>query len=117
MSIETRHFEGIEARVPVLDAESEQVFDSERLDKQWGLVTEAIRQQVLHNPETRKLCAGYVSTPVSEELAEEFVTAMASVDPRVAQLAARYKATLREYLSLPPVPDEQVKPDIRNAPI
>jgi len=105
----------IEARTPILDAESGAEFTPDKIEQQWQLLSEAMRRQILENPETRQLAIEFIDTPVSETLPGEFTTRM-SQDERVGRLLGRYETEVGGYLGLDPVPDDIIKPDIANAP-
>lgn len=105
----------IESRRPIIGPEVNQVFSPDAVDRQWRLVTEATRRELIAIPEVRRALSGFCTTPVSETLPEDFLKAVSSVDPRIANLADRFNAGIRAYLELPPVPNEQVVPDIRHA--
>ncbi len=106
----------IETRIPVIGPEGRHAFLSDDIDKQWGLITEATRRNFIIKPESRNALLKFCTTPVSETLPDQFLKTVSGVDERIARLAKRYRASIRSYLEIPPVPDEQVKPDIRNAP-
>lgn len=103
----------IEARTPIINTESAQKYPLEAMDKQWGLVTEAVRREIINNQDARKSLIQFCKTPVSETLPDQFIQAISVSDQRVAMLANRYNSGIKGYLELPAVPDEQIKPDIR----
>lgn len=106
----------IEGRKPILDQESAKTFPPKNIDRQWNFITEAIRRDIATKPEIRKQLEVFCVKPVSETLPNECIDLLSKNDPRIANLAERYKSEAKAYLVLPPVPDEQIKPDIRNAP-
>lgn len=85
------------------------------IEKQWMLLTEAVRREILENPEARRLAAAYATKPVSESLPDDFLAGLSS-NKRVAKLKERYSQTIGDFLKLPPVPEERIDPDIRHAP-
>ena len=107
--------ENISVREPVLNESSAESFSSSALDRQWTLVTEAVKRELLHSPEVRQALIQFCSAPLSENLPKDFLEAMSDVSTRVAKLAQRYDSSLVKYLELPPVPDDQMIPDIRLA--
>lgn len=104
----------IPQREPVLDETSAEQFETSVLDKQWSLITAAIREEILNDPETRELAVSFINSPVSEALPAEFLKVI-SANERVARLVDRYEQHLGSYTELDAVPDEQLQPDIRNA--
>lgn len=104
----------IPQREPILDETTSEQFETSELDKQWLLVTEVVRQEILTDPETRKLVANFINSPVSETLPAEFLETI-STNERVARLVGRYEEKLGSYLEIDAVPDEQLQPDITHA--
>jgi predicted metal-dependent phosphoesterase TrpH len=98
---------------PILNEETEAAFPINDIDRQWELVTEAIRRDLIVKPEIRKTLSKFCTQSVSETLPSQFLSELSSVDKRVARLASRYLEALPGYLDLPAVPDEQIKPDLR----
>lgn len=107
-------FNDIEKRTPILDQESAKQFDTEKIDQQWMFITEAIRQDVLTDPEVRKKVASYVNFSLSESLPHEFLSDL-SLDERVLKLKNRYEQMIGNFLELESVPDDQIQPNIRRA--
>jgi len=107
--------ETIETRKPILDKESAEKFNFEGIDKQWLLVTERIRRNILENSETRGIAAEYAKIPVSESLPCDFLLKI-SLHDDVSKLIDRYKESLMTFLGLPAVPDENITSDITHAP-
>lgn len=112
--METPSLENIESRKPIIDRESTEQYSPDQMDQQWRLLTEAIRRNILTNPETRTAAIGYISSPVDESLPRNFLDGLSS-DDRVARLKERYRDKIGNYLELEPVPEDQISPDIRNA--
>jgi hypothetical protein len=107
--------EGFPVREPILDKNAERKFSSDQMDRQWRLVTEALRREILSDPEVRQQVIGFAATPVSESLPGIFLRRIAN--ERVNQLLRRYgQGGIESYLSLAAVPDEQIRPDITNTP-
>ena len=106
--------QNIPQREPVLDDTSSEQFETSELDKQWLLITEAVRQEILTDPETRKLVASFINSLVSEALPAEFLKVI-SANERVARLVDRYEQQLGSYVEIAAVPDEQLEPDITHA--
>ena len=106
--------ENIERRKPVLDAESAERFAPDQMDQQWRLLTEAVRRDILTKPETRKIAAGYIASPVDESLPHRFLDGLSS-DERVAKLQERYGDEIGDYLALASVPDDQINPDVSHS--
>jgi len=78
------------------------------------LLTEAIRRDILAEPEIRQVVSAFAKSPVSESLPNEFLTSLSS-DDRVTKLKERYSQSIGDFLSLQAVPDAQINPDIRHA--
>jgi len=104
----------IEARTPVLDYFEAEQFPFDKLDKEWTLLTEALRQDILKDPETRRIARKFIAVPVSETLPDEFLQAFSS-DERIIKLKDRFEKSLGAYLSLPAVPESELVPDIKKA--
>ncbi len=107
--------ENIEVREPVLDDQLPERFDFARIDEQWGLLTEAVRQEMLADPTVRDFVAQQTTTPVSESLPNNFLLGL-SADARVARLEQRYAQEIGAFLALPAIPDEILTPDVSHAP-
>ncbi|MBU0661454.1 hypothetical protein KKG22_04755 [Patescibacteria group bacterium] len=105
----------IEIRVPVLDGESASKYSYKELNRQWLLLTEAARREILSVPEVREIAKRFIDLPVDESLSGAFLEALSS-NERIARLLERYKEQIGDFLELAPVPDEEVVPDISNAP-
>lgn len=108
-------FEDIESRQPIMDLESTEQYPPDKMDGQWRLLTEAIRRDILVNPETRRVAISYVSSPVDESLAKKFLDEL-SLFPRIGKLIERFRDGIVSYLGLETVPEDQIIPDIRHAP-
>ena len=106
----------IPQREPVLDEITSKQYETDKLEEQWLLITEIVRQEILINSETRKIVAGFIGQPVSETLPAEFLE-LISTNERVARLVERYGEHLGLYVELDAVPDEQLQPDITHAEI
>lgn len=102
-----------EQNVPIVIPESLPPIDV--LKKQWEMITEALRRDILTKPEVRKTLIVFCNRPVTETLPDELIASVIHIDERIARLAERYNDSLRGYLALPAVPDEMIVPDIRNA--
>lgn len=107
---------GSSPRTPIMDRERSQEFRLEAVDKEWALITELIKRELQENPEIRQALLNFVSTPVSETLPLECLTALSATSPRLERLLRRYERSLGAYLEIPPVPDEAIVPDITYAP-
>ncbi len=103
-------FEHIKTRTPIIERVGKSVKEIER---EWKLVTEAIRREVIKNGKTRKEVADFVDTPVSETLPGEFLKHLHN--QRIGKLRDRFKGILGSYLDLEAVPDELISPDIKHA--
>jgi len=107
----------VERRVPILDKESAQAFPSfDQLDRQWFLLSEAIRRDIILKPDVRKKLVPFCTVPLSENLRNTMLNALIPLDPRIEKLANRYRSQVSSYLALPAVPDNLIRPDIANAP-
>lgn len=106
----------IEARKPIIDSESAQAYPPDEIDRQWRLVTEATRRGLINDQSTRRTLLQFCTTPVTETLPGQFLQTTLASDQLIARLAERYRLGIKQYLELPAVPDELIKPDIRNAP-
>lgn len=89
-------------------------FARKEMKRQWLLVTEAIRQEILAEPSVRALVQGFTSEPVDETLPRKLLAALAP-HPRLTDLIHRYQNELVAYLDLSPTPDKHMQPDIRHA--
>lgn len=105
----------IERRTPLMNKEAATAFPSDKLDNQWALITEAVRRDLSNNPQVRKALIGFCAQPVSESLPGDFLTSLSNADPKVARINHRFQDILPTYLTLPPVPDELITPDVRYA--
>lgn len=114
MSID-RPLDTIPHREPVIGRRFLEETPRMELDREWGLVTEAIRREIRDHPATRSSLATLVTHPVDETLPLEMLSRVSTVDQRVARLQRRYQEQLTKYLSFPPVPEKEIVPDIRNA--
>lgn len=106
----------IEHRVPIVNEETGCIFSANELDRQWRLVTEKVRKDSIAKPEVRKTLVPFCSEQVSEALPGQFLSLISKADEGIAKLVRRYKEILLAYLNLSPVPDEQIQPDVSNAP-
>ena len=104
----------IESRKPILDQESVEKYDFGKIDKQWTVITEHIRRNILEDIEVRKTVAQYAKITVSESLPYEFLLKISLDDKEVSGLIDRYKSLI-DFLNLPPVPDEHITPDITHS--
>lgn len=103
-------------RTPILDKDSISKFSLNKLDIQWGFLTEAIRRNIIALSDTRRAMIPFCSTEVSESLPGKACESITSIDQGVARLKERYKDHLGIFLDLAPVPDELIEPDVINAP-
>lgn len=106
--------DGIERRNPILDQESAIQYSPDQMDRQWRLLTEAIRRDILVKPEVRDIAISYIASPVDESLPQNFLDGF-STDDRIAQLRERYRDKIGNYLALAPVPEDQIIPDVKHA--
>lgn len=107
--IDTSH---IARRTPVLTAESAQKFSSEKIDKQWMMVTEAVKRDLPANTVLRDALLTFTSTPLSESMPSQVLQEITKADGRVGKLLSRYDTQLGEFVELPAVPDNAFVPDI-----
>lgn len=105
----------IPARTPVITEEQNKRLPTNETDRQWGFITEAARREIIENPTARKVVMNFCDRPLHELLPDQFVNAISSINERIGRLVDRYRAGISEYLALPAVPDNQLKPDIRHA--
>lgn len=103
----------IEQRIPIVNAESQLSIDI--IDQRWKLITEVIRRDLLVKPEVRQRLIQFSNQGVSEKLPEELIKSLVDEDERVAALFTRYQQDLGQFLSLPVVPEDQIKPDLKHA--
>lgn len=106
--------ENIETRKPILNKESAEQFPPDQIDQEWRLITEAVRREILINPEVRNIAIEFIASPLSEALPDAFLDRL-SVNQRVAKLADRYRSEIGNYLKLEAVPEDQITPDITNS--
>lgn len=111
---EVNQFEYIDRRVPVLD--SENGVDFEAMRRQWLLITEAVRREILVNYQYRQIIVPFCQTPVSETLPLEFYDAVSHSGTFAAKVCQRYAQSLGTFLNIPTVPDEALTPDITYSP-
>jgi len=104
----------IEAREPIIDQASVEHYQPEVMDRQWLLLTEAMRKEILSHPEARESAIALINSPVDESLPGTFLDSLSS-DERVARLKERYGSGIADYLHLLPVPDDQIGYDLRNS--
>lgn len=105
----------IETRLPVLEKETAKEFDYEAIERQWRLLTEAIKREIKVDPEIRKILSEFSTRPLSETLPQAVLVRVAATNQRVQALISRYSSSLERFISLPAVPDELIVPDIQNA--
>lgn len=99
----------------VLEKDTAKDFDYEAIEKQWQLVTEALKREVISNPAARQALLECASIPLSETSAYETMIQLADGNERIRNLLDRYSASLEKYIALPPVPGELITPDVTNA--
>lgn len=112
---ELREISTIDRRIPVIATDSNP--DVTKINRQWGLVTEAVRRSLITSKPARDALLQFTTTPVSESLPLQMITNERLIDPKIAGLAKRYDEELGSYLEIPPVPDEQITPDLTLTPI
>lgn len=105
----------IDQRIPILDEENQ--FSKEAVSQQWALFTEAVRRSMLDRSDVRRVLQTFASQPVSQVMPYEFAQAVCAVDEKLARLFDRYQESLGAYLALDPVPEGQLKPDLRQTVI
>ncbi len=108
----TINLNNIERRIPVLDSETVKDIDFAKIKKQWNLLTETIRKEILVNPILRDIVFKYIWADLKECLAIDL-----SVNERISKLMDRYKNEVIKYLELDEVPDELVDDTINKANI
>src|SRR5476651_952201 len=101
----------IEQRKPVVDVDP----DANAINREWALVTEAIRRDALAKPEVQGALVSFVDQPIDQATAAEMLVALAG-DQRVSRLAHRAGSQLDAFLQLPEVPESAIAPDITHAP-
>lgn len=107
----------VDRRVPILNKDSAEAFPPfDQIDKQWFLLSEAIRRDIILKPDMRKKLVPFCTVPLSETLPDAMLNALSPIDPRVEKLAERYRLEVSSYLALPAVPENLIRPDISNAP-
>ena len=111
---EELQIENIEKREPILDHKSTKTFPFEKIDQQWLLLTETIRQEIISNPETRQKAIKYIKSQVTESLADDFLNELSLDNNRILKLKDRYQEILGEYLKLEEIPDNQINHNITN---
>lgn len=99
-----------------LAPEQAENFSDNTIDRSWLLFTEAIRQEIINHVSVRDVLGSFATVPVNETLPLQAFQAVIAVSPRVAALTERWQESLVSYISLPPVPDNQIAPDISNTP-
>lgn len=99
-------------RVPVIDERSDLPYAA--IDHQWKFATERVKRDIVSDPVMRHAMLPFCSEPVAEALPNTFITTAGTVDKRVALWT---HGPLGRYLSLPPVPDHTLYPDLKNAPV
>lgn len=103
-----------ERRVPILS--DWEAYPKEELAREWRLVTEAVRRDIVANPNLSRALVTFIDTPVAEELPGRFVEEAGACDPRIKRLARRYSSIAGKFMALPAVPPDEIRPDIRHAP-
>lgn len=104
----------IERRSPVVNPKEFPEVDT--IVREWALLTEAVKREMLSDPEVRRSLLKFSGKSVSEDLADEAIHLLAKGDERIARLATRYGESLGTYLSLSAIPDDQLQPDVSYAP-
>lgn len=102
----------IEQRQPVVtEALPEAGIDG--LNRDWALLTEAARRDMLSDQAAREALMGFTDRPVDQNTAGEMVAALHD-DARITRLAHRAGNRLLTFLQLPEVPESAIVPDIKN---
>lgn len=107
----------VETRTPVIGPENIQAYPPDDIDRQWRLITAALRD-LIEKAELRDIphrMLGFCNTSVTEKLPDQFLNAVSNIDKRVARLAERYRTGVTAYLGLPAVPDDLIVPDLKHA--
>lgn len=105
----------IPERKPVMSGETKKEFPDDQIDREWLQVTEIIRRRIIADPEMRKKVAHFATVPVTESLPKEFLEAIVLTNSIIKELIEVFRIKIIKYVSLPPVPDELIQPDITNA--
>lgn len=86
-----------------------------RFERKWRVLTETVKRAMRTDLTLRAQLAGLAEAPVNETLPQKFMDLLQE-NPTVEGVKEKFRDSLGVYLALPPVPDEQIKPDISNAP-
>lgn len=104
----------IKRRETISNKELGQQFIFDRLDKQWLLLTEVIRRNILTNSKTRKAVQRYITEPIGESLPNFFLNDL-SFNIKILKLKEKYKNEIWKYLELESIPEEKIVSDIKYA--
>jgi hypothetical protein len=86
--------------------------DTEGLNREWALVTEAVRRDALAKPEVQDVLVGFADQSVDQTTAAEMVAAFDD-DRRVERLMRRSDGQLGAFLQQPGVPEDAITDGIR----
>lgn len=101
----------IETRTPVVDEENAETVLNPLVVREWMLITEVIKRKLV-DPEVQAVLKSFVTTPVSQHLASDALTALRQ-DTKVESVLSRSGTHLNNMLMLADVPEEAIKPDLR----
>ncbi|MFT5280870.1 MAG: hypothetical protein ACI9AR_000306 [Flavobacteriaceae bacterium] len=100
--------EVIPSRTPVVNSESFEEGSFDKIEKQWLLLTEVIKQEIENDEILRNTIRAFNSTELTEQLANNFLEEISETNTRISNITNRYSETLKSYLSIDSVPDEQI---------
>lgn len=85
-----------------------------RYNRQWWVLAQVIRREILVNPAIRDIVLKYIWKSLKEWLAKEFLNDL-SVNEKISSYIDKYRDEIIKYLELKEVPDEQIEGDLRSS--
>ncbi len=105
-----------EYQIPTsVHGENREVFDLQKIEKQWDLMATLLRRELHQDPELRKQLLEFSTLPVSEELIQKAWETLGQENEKVNAFIRMYENVLGAYINLPVVEDEKIKPDLTHA--
>src|SRR3989344_6403762 len=101
----------IKTRTPIISDEKQ--FPPANMQEKWNLVSEVVKREIISSQVVRQALIPFCQKPLSETIS---IKALETIKPvgRSDRFIQRFEE-LRNYLSLPAVPDQYITPDVSNA--
>ena len=101
-------------RVPVVAGEMSKD-ERSAVNHRWSIVTEVARQAIMDNADVASQAADFIIQDLDEQLPNNFVNDISSVEPRVKKAVNTVGKRFEEWLQLPSVPEELISYGIRQS--